>query len=162
MGNFNNKFESAKQEWETPDEIFDILNDEFSFTFDLAADSNNAKVINYFTKEQDAITQEWIEDVNWLNPPYGGTSKNSLKNWVKKSYEQTQKYDNTIVLLIPARTNTNWWHQYCMLADKIYFVKGRIKFVGAKYGLPQPLAIIVFRKRSQGFLLVDTFNLKGG
>ena len=143
MAKFTNKFESAKQEWKTPDSFFIKLNEEFCFTIDLAANEENTKCPVYFSSAVDAMDQAWIGTC-WLNQPYGSSGKYLLSEWIKKSYLESQKHESTIVVLTPARTNTNWWHEYCMKAREIKFVRGRPKFGGAKHGLPQPLAIVVF------------------
>jgi phage N-6-adenine-methyltransferase len=137
------KFDSNNNDWETTQSLFDILNDEFHFIIDLAASPENTKVKTYLTKEDDALKQEW-RGVCWLNPPFGEKGKNQLKHFVKKAHDEYCKYGSTIVLLIPARTNTNWWKEYCTEAKEIRFITGRPNFVGCKYGLMQPLAIIVF------------------
>ena len=145
MAFFSTKFESHKQEWETPRWLFDRLNREFGFTVDLAADATNAKCPAYFTAEMDALTLPWSGKC-WLNPPYGARH-HRLSDWVRKAYRETLKGDCAVVMLIPARTNTRWWHDYCMRAAEIRFLNGRPKFGDAKHGLPQPLAIVVFRPR---------------
>lgn len=137
MADFAGQFKSNKIEWETPDDLFEKLSAEFSFTLDVCANSENKKVDRYFSEEQDGLLQEW-NGVCWMNPPF-----NNKRNWVKKAYAESQK-GNTVVALLPARTNTNWWHDYCMKGE-IRFIRGRVKFKGAKHGLPQPLAIVVFR-----------------
>jgi phage N-6-adenine-methyltransferase len=119
------------------------LNDEFRFDIDLAADETNKKVARYYSKEDNALNIVW-NTVGWLNPPYGDSSKNSLKVWVKKAYDESRENGGIIVMLIPARTNTKWWHDYCMTAGEVRFIEGRPKFKGCTHGLPQPLAIIVF------------------
>lgn len=137
MANFDsNRFFSKKQEYETPEKLFNKLNNEFSFTIDVCADKNNAKVENYYSEKDNALVKDW-EGICWMNPPY-----KEVKTWVKKAYEESLK-GATVVCLIPARTNTNWWHKYCMKGE-IRFIKGRPKFKGCKYGLPQPLAIVIF------------------
>jgi len=142
MGNFKDKFRSAKSDWETPHWLFALLDDEFHFTCDVAANAENAKVSSFIDEETDALTQEW-SGTCWLNPPYG----RGIDRWVKKAFCESQR-DAMVVMLVPARTNTLWWHKYCMNAAEIRFLLGRPKFGGAKYGLPQPLAIIVFRNTS--------------
>ena len=158
MGNFDGKFNSAKQEWETPRDLFDKLNIEFNFTIDLAANEDNTRVSTFFSKEDDSMIQEW-KGVGWLNPPYGATGKYKLSNWVKKAYEETNKNKSIVVIIMPARTNTNWWHDYCMKSKEIKFIKGRPKFGGAKYGLPQPLSIVVFDGNNTTGLTISTFSL---
>lgn len=147
MGNFNGKFGSAKQDWETPQDMFDRLNEEYRFEVDLAASEKNAKCSTYYSAEQDAMKLEWRGRC-WLNPPYGAT-EGKLRDWVKKAYEETRKDGCMVVMLIPARTNTNWWHEYCMKAREIRFLQGRPKFGDASHGLPQPLALVVFEKTGQ-------------
>ena len=160
MAKFAQKFVSAKQEWETPSIFFDKLNEEFEFTIDLAANSTNTKCVSFFSKEQDAMDQDW-HGICWLNPPYGSSGKYKLSEWIKKGFNESQKHNSTIVILIPARTNTNWWHNYCMKSKEIKLVKGRPKFGGAKYGLPQPLAIIVFKKTDSP-IVISTFEAENG
>jgi phage N-6-adenine-methyltransferase len=136
MAMFGTKFESKRQDWETPDSIFLPLRKEFSFNLDVCASKENAKCLDYFDEEKDALSQHWVGTC-WMNPPFGNQGK-----WVKKAYEESRE-GATVVCLLPARTNTNWWHEYC-LKGEIRYIKGRPKFVGAKYGLPQPLAIVIF------------------
>ncbi len=147
-----NRFRTENQSWETPQELFDLLNNEFNFDIDLAASKENTKCKKFISKEENALTKSW-EGICWLNPPYGGSSKNSLKNWVKKSYEEALKSGCMVIMLIPARTNTEWWHKYCMKANEVRLIKGRPKFKGCTHGLPQPLAIIVFGNETEQTLL---------
>lgn len=135
----NNRFKSNNQEYETPENLFKVLNDEFHFTLDVCANDKNHKVLDYFTEQDNALEQDW-KGVCWMNPPY-----KDMKNWVIKAYNESVKNNAIIVCLIPARTNTVWWHEYCNKGE-IRFIKGRPKFKGCKYGLPQPLAIVVFGK----------------
>ena len=139
MAGFARKFESATVEWPTPQDLFDEINREFNFTTDVAATDENAKCKNYYTKEQDGLKQEW-RGVCWMNPPYG----RAMTEWLKKAIKETWN-GTTTVCLIPARTNTAWWHDLCQKYGEVRFVRGRPKFGGADHGLPQPLAIVVFR-----------------
>lgn len=143
MANFNGKFTSTKQEWNTPTNLFQTLHKRYNFNFDLAANADNTKCECFFSEADDALSKEWVGSC-WLNPPYGGSGKNKLSVWVKKAYEQGLKNSCSVVMLIPARTNTMWWHKYCMKAKEVLLIKGRPKFGEARYGLPQPLAIIFF------------------
>lgn len=145
MAKFNNKFESAKQDWNTPKTLFDKLNVEFNFECDLAASEENALCAKYYTKNDDGLKQVW-SGVCWLNPPYGDKSSRMV-DWIKKAYNDTLENENlTVVMLIPARTNTRWFHQYCMKSAELKFICGRPKFGNATHGLPQPLVLVVFRK----------------
>lgn len=144
MADFNKRFGSKKQEWTTPDNFYKLLNDEFNFEWDLAASETNTKCNKYFDINSNGLSQNW-EGVCWLNPPYGD-NKYKLLDWIKKAYKESQKDNCTVVMLIPARTNTKWWHNYCMNSCEVRFICGRPKFGDAKHGLPLPLAIIIFRK----------------
>jgi phage N-6-adenine-methyltransferase len=155
-GKFKTRFDSKKQDWETPDDLYKKLDEEFHFTFDLAASPHNTKCEKFCSIG--SLHHPW-KGVCWLNPPYGNTKGNRLSDWVKKAHEETKDSDTTVVMLIPARTNTNWWHLYCMRAYEIKFINGRPKFGDADHGLPQPLAIVVF-KLCDGPLRVSSFNLK--
>ena len=146
MGKFAGKFESAKQDWETPWDFFKPLNDEFHFSLDAAASSKNTKVVKkFFTEKEDGLAQSWGKHTVWLNPPYG-LGKKPLSVWVKKAYDESLT-GATSVLLIPARTNTNWFHEICLAKATVRFVKGRPKFGDATHGLPQPLCLVIFRPR---------------
>src|SRR3990172_6378709 len=136
MARFDTKFSTGRQDWETPDSIFAPLNEEFSFTLDVCATKANAKCSHYFTEVDNALNKQWRGRC-WMNPPFGTQGK-----WVKKAFEESQR-GATIVCLLPSRTNTSWWHDYCMKGE-IRFIRGRPRFKGAKHGLPQPLAIVIF------------------
>ena len=132
---------SNTNEWVTPDALFQKLNDEFGFTLDVAATKENRKTENYYDIKQDGLLQSWDTDgAVWCNPPYG----RQIWKWVKKAYEES--LNNTVIMLIPARTDTTYWHDYIFpYATEIRFIKGRIKF-SEKGSAPFPSAIIVFRK----------------
>lgn len=158
---FATKFDSAKQEWNTPPCLFNQLRREFDFTIDLAADATNAKCNAYFTAEEDALSRAEWHGVCWLNPPYGSQTSR-LSKWVQKAFLEAQtKSDCTVVMLLPARTNTEWWHEFCMRAAEIRFIRGRPKFGDSCHGLPQPLAIVVFRPHL-GKTQMSSFVLEKG
>ena len=133
-------FSSARDNWETPQDFFETLNNEFRFTLDVCAEEHSAKCKNYFTKKDDALDKEW-NGVCWMNPPYG----RGIGVWLQKAYESSQQ-GSTVVCLIPSRTDTKWWHDYVMRASEIRFLKGRLKFDGHENSAPFPSAIIVFQK----------------
>lgn len=143
MAGFAKKFESAKQDWATPDDVFDPINAEFKFTLDAAANASNARAKKYFSSKDDGLTQDWGKNVVWLNPPYGERA-GKLSDWIKKSLAAS-KLGATVVMLIPARTNTNWFHDLCLAQGDVRFLRGRPKFGGADHGLPQPLCFVIFR-----------------
>lgn len=132
-------FTSKSCEWETPQWLFDKLNREFNFTLDVCATQKNAKCDKYFTKIEDGLKQDWSKDICWMNPPYG----REISKWIKKAYEESLR-GATVVCLIPSRTDTQWWHNYVM-KGKVRFIKGRLKFGGAKNSAPFPSAIVVFK-----------------
>lgn len=131
-------FKRIKTDYETPDYIFDPLNEEFGFTLDVAATPENAKTKRFFTKEHDGLSQKW-EGVCWMNPPFG----REMKKWVKKAFDEWQT-GCTVVCLLPVRSNTAWWHDYVMKGE-VRFIRGEVKFKGHNNGLWLPMAIIVFR-----------------
>ena len=139
MGKFDGKFESVTTEWETPLELFNELDREFGFTLDVAASHENAKCKDYFTKEDDGLLKPW-SGVVWCNPPYG----RDMKNWLSRALNEA-KNGVTSILLIPARTNTIWFHELCLDVAEVRFIKGRPKFGGMDHGLPQPLALVIYR-----------------
>jgi len=138
------KFESVRQDWPTPQSLFDTINSRFNFTLDAAASAQNSKCSEYFTQKQNAIVQDWGSHVVWLNPPYGEKTGNRIQDWMKKSYDASLK-GAAVVMLIPARTNTNWFHDICLKYGSVEFIRGRPKFGDAKHGLPQPLCYVIFR-----------------
>ena len=142
MAKLATKFATGRQDWETPDELFAPLNEEFGFTLDVCADIHNAKCKQFFSSADDGLSKSW-SGICWMNPPFGSQGK-----WIKKAYQEARR-GITVVCLMPARTNTCWWHDYCMRGE-IRFIKGRPKFKGAKYGLPQPLALVIFRHMEKG------------
>ena len=133
------RFASQSIEYETPLSLFDPLNDEFGFTVDVCATDSNKKVEKYYSVENNGLAKEWRGSV-WCNPPYG----RDMPKWINKAYNSARNGDATVVMLIPARTNTIWWHDIVMKGE-IRFIKGRPKFNNGKHGLPFPLAIVIFK-----------------
>ena len=134
-------YSSKTNEWSTPQDFFDELDKEFNFTLDPCATSENAKCTKCFTVEDDGLKQDWSKDTVFMNPPYG----REIKYWVQKAYEESLK-GATVVCLIPARTDTAYWHNYIFgKADDIRFIKGRLKFGGSKNPAPFPSAIIIYK-----------------
>ena len=133
-------FSSASGEWETPQDFYEKLNNTFQFTLDPCSSSTTTKCKKYFTAEQDGLVQDWEGHRVFMNPPYG----RGIDKWLEKAFEEGEKPHTTVVCLIPARTDTKYWHRYCMKADEIYFVKGRLKFSN-RDPAPFPSAVVVFR-----------------
>lgn len=140
-------FSSQKQDWGTPDHVFDQLNRTYRFTLDAAASAENTKCERFIDEAQDAFKTPWTGRV-WLNPPYG----RALARWVERAFEQSQSEDvEHVVVLIPARTDTRYWHDFVMRSHQVFLVKGRIRFEGAPASAPFPSAIVVFRKHDADF-----------
>lgn len=137
--NLSVHFRSKTCLWATPWDFFQKLDAEFGFTLDVCALPENAKCKRYFTPKVDGLKQDW-RGVCWMNPPYG----REIGKWVAKALESARN-GSTVVCLLPARTDTAWWHNYVMQASEIRFVKGRLRFVGAESSAPFPSAVVVFR-----------------
>ena len=136
-------FSSRTDEWETPQEFFDELNREFRFDLDACADEKNHKCDKYFTVQQDGLKQDWGGYTVFCNPPYGRT----IGEWVEKCFQEVYagscKY---AVMLLPARTDTKWFHQYIYNKAEIRFLPGRLKFGGSKNSAPFPSMVVIYRK----------------
>ena len=134
-------FSSKTDLWETPQSFYDELDKEFQFTLDPCATPENAKCEMFFTKEMNGLTQNWGGNRVFCNPPYG----KEIGKWVKKAYEESKKSNTTVVMLIPARTDTAYFHDYIYhKAKEIRFVKGRLKFGQSKNAAPFPSMVVVF------------------
>ena len=133
-------FSSTTDMWATPQDLFDKLNAEHHFTLDVCAVAENAKCPNYYSPAKDGLAQDWT-GVCWMNPPYG----REIGRWVQKAYESKAK----VVCLLPARTDTKWFHEYCV-KGQITFLRGRLKFGGSKNSAPFPSMLVVFDMRDEG------------
>lgn len=116
-------FTSNRDDWETPQTLFDTLNDIFSFTLDPCASHSNAKCKKYYTKEENGLIQDWSGERVFVNPPYG----KDIGEWARKCYLEKDRA-KIIVALLPARTDTRWWHDYIENYTYKEFLKGRVKF----------------------------------
>ena len=135
-------FSSETGEWSTPQDFFDRLNNEFNFTLAPCADDLNHKCERYYTKEQDGLKQDWSGEIVFCNPPYG----RDVQNWVKKCFNEVYAGKcRRAVMLLPARTDTRWFHDYIYHKAEVRFVKGRLKFGGQNQPAPFPSMVIVFR-----------------
>lgn len=127
-------FSSQRLDWQTPKAVYEVLDAEFGFT-----DDPCPVVDDWFHLREDGLSRDWGE-VSFCNPPYG----TQIGKWVKKAHQQWRK-GRTVVLLIPSRTDTQWWHRFVMEATEIRFIEGRLKFGNATTSAPFPSAIVVFR-----------------
>ena len=132
-------FSSKTDEWPTPQAFFDKINAELGpFDLDPCATPSSAKAPRFFTKDDDGLAQSWTGKV-WMNPPYG----RAIGHWMRKAYEEAKK-GATVACLVPARTDTAWWHDYAAKGE-VRFIRGRLRFGDAKANAPFPSALVVFR-----------------
>ena len=149
---------SESNEWGTPQALFDKLHAQYDFTLDPCATEGMAKCERYFTEADDGLAQSWQRERVYMNPPYG----RAIGNWVRKAAEEDAEL---VVCLIPARTDTRYWHDYIFpKAAEIIFIKGRVRFVkhGTELGdaAPFPSALVVFRKGHSGRPTLSTVDIK--
>lgn len=135
-------YSSRSDLWSTPQDFFDKLNDEFHFDLDACAIPSNAKCERFYSPEQDGLSQPWTGNV-WCNPPYG----KDISKWIAKAQNEIKQNANVIVLLVPARTDTRWFHEYLYNKPNVElrFVKGRLKFGGGANSAPFPSMIAILR-----------------
>lgn len=134
-------FSSQTDDWATPQDFFDELNKEFNFNLDPCANALNHKCDRYFTVGQNGLLQDWGGRIVFCNPPYGRL----IGDWVKKAYEEAQKPNTTVVMLIPARTDTKYFHEYIYKKHEIRFIRGRLKFGDSKNAAPFPSMVVVMK-----------------
>ena len=143
MNKLDVHFSSVKDDWETPDWLFEKLDADWGFALDVCANSKNAKCRRYYNKKANGLVQPW-DAVWWCNPPYG----REVKHWVREgAFAEVPG-----VMLLPARTDTRWFHDYIWDVEKgqprkntkVWFLKGRLKFKGAKHSAPFPSMVVIF------------------
>ena len=132
-------FSHDSDDWTTPDDFYKMIDKQFHFTLDPCATKQSSKCKTFFTIEDDGLKQDWKGHVVFCNPPYSNN-----KEWIKKCYEESQKPNTKVVLLCPVRTDTKYFHNYCMKASELHFIKGRLKFGGGNNSAPFPSMIVVF------------------
>jgi len=135
-------FSSATDLWATPQDYFDSVAKEFQFSVDVCALPENAKCKRYFSPEDDGLAQKW-GGVCWMNPPYGRV----IGKWVEKAYNSAQD-GATVVALLPARTDTKWFHDYIYGKAEIRFIRGRLRFGGCKNPAPFPSMLVIWKKEA--------------
>ncbi len=126
-------FSSKRQDWATPQEVFNKLNEEFKFTLDPCCSELTKKCEKYYTVETDGLSKNWEGERVFVNPPFG----KEQASWIKKCFEESEKPNTTVVLLIPARTDTIAFHKYLYGKAEIRFIKGRLKFVNPDETMPK-------------------------
>ena len=132
-------FSSGSNEWSTPQWLFAKLHRTFHFTLDPCSTHANAKCRRHFTKADDGLAQDWGRHVVFMNPPYG----RQIGLWMRKAFESATA-GATVVCLVPARTDTAWWHTYAIRGE-VRFLRGRLKFGESESAAPFPSAIVTFR-----------------
>jgi site-specific DNA-methyltransferase (adenine-specific) len=138
-------YSRARNDWETPPELFAEYDEEFHFTLDVCATEFNRKCLLYIDGERDGLVQPWEGATCWMNPPYG----TAVAKWMEKAWAES-RLGATVVCLVPARTDTAWWHDYAMRSSEIRFIRGRIGFIradGHRSRAPFPSAVVIFRAR---------------
>lgn len=128
-------------DWETPQQLFDELNKHFHFTLDPCSTHENAKCLKHYTENENGLIQSWRNEIVFCNPPYG----REITNWIKKAYDESKNGKTTVVLLVPSRTDTKWFHDYIYNQQQIYFLKGRLKFGNSKNSAPFPSMVVVMK-----------------
>lgn len=134
-------FSSQRDDWETPQDLFDKLDAEFRFTLDPCATPENAKCPRYYTKEDDGLLMPWGGERVFCNPPYG----RGISKWMEKAFEESKKPETVVVMLVHARTDTGWWQGLVQHRAEVRFIPGRLRFGGAQNNSPFPSAIIIYR-----------------
>ena len=135
---------SNKDDWETPQALFDQLNEEFHFTLDAASNDQNAKCEHHYTAENSGLERSWGGEPVFCNPPYG----RNIGDWIRKASQEASKPDTLVVLLVPARTDTRWFQNHILHRAEVRFLPGRLKYeVNGQAGeaAPFPSMIVVMR-----------------
>lgn len=125
-------FSSKSNEWATPQDFYNKLNNKFNFDLDPCSTHENAKCEKHFTIEENGLEQDWGGHTVFVNPPYG----REIKYWVEKAYKESLKPNTKVVMLLPSRTDTQWFHDWVYNKSKITFIKGRLKFGNSKNSAP--------------------------
>jgi site-specific DNA-methyltransferase (adenine-specific) len=133
MANLKVHYSSQSVDWATPEWLFAELDREFSFNFDPCPLYGLESGVN-------GLEIDWGSST-YCNPPYG----RGIGLWTEKAVKEAGG-GKTVVLLIPSRTDTVWWHRDVMTATEIRFIKGRLKFGGAKQGAPFPSALAIWKE----------------
>lgn len=136
-------FSSVTDGWPTPSQLFARLDARFRFTLDPCASAANAKCASYYTPADDGLSQPWAPHSVFMNPPYGRT----IGSWVAKAHTEAGR-GALVVCLLPARTDTAWWHDHVRHADRVRFLRGRVRFGEAKQGAPFPSVVVVFEPQT--------------
>ena len=135
---------SNTPEWATPIKFYEELDKEFHFTLDPCSTKENHKCKTYYTKEDNGLEKTWGGYRVYCNPPYG----REISKWIEKAYTENKK-GTLVVLLLPARTDTKWFHNYIYKQHEIRFIKGRLKFNDGKQSAPFPSMVVIMRGNNE-------------
>lgn len=138
--NIDVMYSSKSDEWATPVDFFNKLNEEFHFTLDPCSTHENHKCEKYFTMQENGLSKNWGGETVFCNPPYS-----KIKQWVAKAWGEATKPNTTVVMLIPSRTDTKYFHNFIYNRAEIRFVKGRLKFGDGKSPAPFPSMVVIWR-----------------
>lgn len=134
-------FTSSSDEWETPSEVYTKLNERFRFTLDPCSTKENHLCDKYYTKEENGLCKSWKGETVFVNPPYS-----EIKQWVEKCCKEYETNGTTVVMLIPSRTDTRYFHNYIYHKAEIEFIKGRLHFSNSKNSAPFPSMIVIYQQ----------------
>lgn len=142
-------YSSEDLKWETPQDFYDKLDEEFGFTLDPCCVAETAKCSTFFTPEEDGLKQSWKGHTVFMNPPYG----REIGPWMAKAAEESAMHRIEVVCLVPSRTDPKWWHDTVMAyGANVRFVKGRLKFGNSDTGAPFSSAVIIFGPNTTGHM----------
>lgn len=131
-------YTSKTDDWSTPQDFYDKCNEEFWFEVDVCADDANHKCDRYYTKEDDWLSKDWDNQIVWCNPPYGKEISKRVKKW-------SEARGWVVVMLLPARTDTRWFHDYVYHKSEIRFIKSRLYFWKWEDRAPFPSMLVIYR-----------------
>jgi site-specific DNA-methyltransferase (adenine-specific) len=132
-------FSSKRDDWSTPQWLFERLDDYFHFTLDPCSSDANTKCRKHFTVAEDGLSRSWKGEAVFMNPPYG----KEIGKWMAKAYRESKK-GATVVCVVPARTDTAWWHDSAARGE-VHHIRGRLKFGDGKNSAPFPSVVVIFR-----------------
>lgn len=141
MANIKGCMSSKSNEWATPKALFAELDAEFHFTLDPCSTDENAKCIKHYTEADNGLEKDWAGETVFCNPPYG----TAIKHWVKKCADEAKKPGTKVVMLIPARTDTKYFHEHIYNKAELRFLPGRLHFNDGPQGAPFPSMVVIFR-----------------
>lgn len=138
-------WKSTNSNWQTDIEFYNQLDEEFHFTLDPCTTEDNPLGTQcFFTPKEDGLKQSWIGHIAYVNPPYS-RKKGEPYDWVEKSYTESRNENTTVVMLLASRTDTKWFHKFVIHANEVRFIKGRLRFNGAKNSAPFASMVVVFK-----------------